>query len=51
MNFTCEFCQTFKEESTPVFLKLFQKLEEGSLLGLFCGAVLPMIPKQHKDMT
>ena len=50
--FTVEFYQTFKEELTPIFLKLFQKMEkEGMLLNLFYKASITLITKPDKDTT
>ena len=51
-GFTGEFYQTFREELTPLLLKLFQNTAEGGTLpNSFCVATITLIPKPDKDVT
>ena len=51
-GFTGEFYQAFREELTPILLKLFQNIAEGETLpNSFYEVTITLIQKPDKDVT
>ena len=51
-GFTAEFYQKFREELTPIPLKLFQKIAlEGKIPNSFYEATITLIPRPDKNAT
>ena len=51
-GFTGELCQTFREELTPILLKIFQNITEGGTLpNSFFEATITLVPNPDKDVT
>ena len=51
-SFTAKLNKKFREELTPILLKLFQKIaEEGKVPNSFYEATITLIPKPNKDAT
>ena len=51
-GFKDEFYQMFREELTPILLKIFQNMaERGTVPNSFYEATITLIPKPDKDVT